>query len=274
MSIYEELNCAGNKKQTLLATIILFYVFENYYNSSNVDSEEGRQGLTIDYRGELFNQNDKTIDKLIENKELQSEVQAFFNKIKESSVNFNPIITDSQSDIAVNSGGLYLDVEVGKKMATEPYLENRRDIETHLQNTKVKQLEAEVKHLEAQTQAGIFFPPPQNTPVQISPTANNKAAATFSSFPQDTTSTTSANRESSGNNKKDQSNSSSSKSAGDSADEEEADRKGITTDKSDDKLESDNKSSHQIASVPSKPPQKPKKKSWLARLWQKITGSS
>ena len=273
-SIYEELNCAGNKKQTLLATIILFYVFENYYNSSNVDSEEGRQGLTIDYRGELFNQNDKTIDKLIENKELQSEVQAFFNKIKESSVNFNPIITDSQSDIAVNSGGLYLDVEVGKKMATEPYLENRRDIETHLQNTKVKQLEAEVKHLEAQTQAGIFFPPPQNTPVQISPTANNKAAATFSSFPQDTTSTTSANRESSGNNKKDQSNSSSSKSAGDSADEEEADRKGITTDKSDDKLESDNKSSHQIASVPSKPPQKPKKKSWLARLWQKITGSS
>ena len=27
-SIYEELNCAGNKKQTLLATIILFYVFD------------------------------------------------------------------------------------------------------------------------------------------------------------------------------------------------------------------------------------------------------
>ena len=77
--------------------------------------------------------------------------------------------------------------------------------------------------------------------------------------------------------KKDQSNSSSSKSAGDSADEEEADRKGIPTPISLMIiwcLESDNKSSHQIASVPSKPPQKPKKKSWLARLWQKITGSS
>ena len=198
-SIYEELNCAGNKKQTLLATIILFYVFENYYNSSNVDSEEGRQGLTIDYRGELFNQNDKTIDKLIENKELQSEVQAFFNKIKESSVSFNPIITDSQSDIAVNSGGLYLDVEVGKMMATEPYLENRRDIETHLQNTKVKQLEAEVKHLEAQTQAGIFFPPPQSTPIKTVPVNVNVGDSTgdkensgspFSSFPQDTSSST------------------------------------------------------------------------------------
>ena len=198
-SIYEELNCAGNKKQTLLATIILFYVFENYYNSSNVDSEGGRQGLTIDYRGELFNQNDKTIDELVRTKKLQSEVQAFFEKLKESSVNFNPIITDSQSDIGVNSGGLYLDVEVGKKMATEPYLENRRDIETHLQNTKVKQLEAEVKHLEAQTQAGIFFPPPQSTPIKTVPVNVNvgdsagdkeNSGSPFSSFPQDTSSST------------------------------------------------------------------------------------
>ena len=70
---------------------------------------------------------------------------------------------------------------------------------SHLQNTKVKQLEAEVKHLEAQTQAGIFFPPPQSTPIKTVPVNVNvgdsagdkeNSGSPFSSFPQDTSSST------------------------------------------------------------------------------------
>ena len=128
----------------------------------------------------------------------------FYKDLKEqdSLFDFKTIQIDGQEidePVAVNSGGLYLDVEVGKKMATEPYLENRRDIETHLQNTKVKQLEAEVKHLEAQTQAGIFFPPPQSTPIKTVPVNVNvgdsagdkeNSGSPFSSFPQDTSSST------------------------------------------------------------------------------------
>ena len=114
------------------------------------------------------NKNGDIIDRLRE------RIRIFYKALKEqdSLFDFKTIQIDGQEIdevVAVNSGGLYLDVEVGKKMATEPYLENRRDIETHLQNTKVKQLEAEVKHLEAQTQAGIFFPPPQSTPIKTVP---------------------------------------------------------------------------------------------------------
>ena len=131
---------------------------------------------------------------------LKKRIKSFYEDLKESDLifDFHPIQINKQ-EVAVNSGGLYLDVEVGKKMATEPYLENRRDIETHLQNTKVKQLEAEVKHLEAQTQAGIFFPPPQSTPIKTVPVNVNvgdsagekeNSGSPFSSFPQDTSSST------------------------------------------------------------------------------------
>ncbi len=51
---------------------------------------------------------------------------------------------------SVNAGAYYLDSEVGKRPATEKYLEERREIETR---KKV----AEVEHLEAQTQKGIFY---------------------------------------------------------------------------------------------------------------------
>ena len=142
------------------------------------------------------NKNGDIIDRLRE------RIRIFYKALKEqdSLFDFKTIQIDGQEIdevVAVNSGGLYLDVEVGKKMATEPYLENRRDIETHLQNTKVKQLEAEVKHLEAQTQAGIFFPPPQSTPIKTVPVNVNvgdsagdkeNSGSPFSSFPQDTSS--------------------------------------------------------------------------------------
>ena len=189
----------------------MHYIKEYYPNSISNNSYKADSYADISYKNikelmaELIeeeeakgkvNKNGDIIDRLRE------RIRIFYKALKEqdSLFDFKTIQIDGQEIdevVAVNSGGLYLDVEVGKKMATEPYLENRRDIETHLQNTKVKQLEAEVKHLEAQTQAGIFFPPPQSTPIKTVPVNVNvgdsagdkeNSGSPFSSFPQDTSS--------------------------------------------------------------------------------------
>ena len=166
--IFEEIGGATSNQNLLICGLIMNYIKEYY--QSPIPDNDSEAGLfpNISYKNikeviaDLIEElkKDKNI-KIIE--ELKARMAGFYKDLKEqdSLFEFNPIKTNEPEVVAVNSGGLYLDVEVGKKMATEPYLENRRDIETHLQNTKVKQLEAEVKHLEAQTQAGIFFPPPQ-----------------------------------------------------------------------------------------------------------------
>ncbi len=50
----------------------------------------------------------------------------------------------------VNIGAYFMDSEVGYNPSTEPYLEERRDIETDLKR-------AELAHLKAQTEAGVFI---------------------------------------------------------------------------------------------------------------------
>ena len=204
--IFEEIGGATSNQNLLICGLIMNYIKEYY--QSPIPDNDSEAGLfpNISYKNikeviaDLIEElkKDKNI-KIIE--ELKARMAGFYKDLKEqdSLFEFNPIKTNEPEVVAVNSGGLYLDVEVGKKMATEPYLENRRDIETHLQNTKVKQLEAEVKHLEAQTQAGIFFPPPQSTPIKTVPVNVNvgdsagdkeNSGSPFSSFPQDTSSST------------------------------------------------------------------------------------
>ncbi len=90
-----------------------------------------------------------------------NKLHSLLSKIKRTSLDFQPIEvkppTGEYNTYTVNSGGLYMDTELGKKMATEPYLEARRDIETDLKR-------AEVEHLNAKTKAGVFYPPPNITP--------------------------------------------------------------------------------------------------------------
>ena len=213
--IFEEIGGDTNDQSVLICGFIMNYIKEYYPNSISNNRDKADSYADISYKNikELMaklieeeaeeakgkvNKNGDIIDRLRES------IRIFYKALKEqdSLFDFKTIQIDGQEidePVAINSGGLYLDVEVGKKMATEPYLENRRDIETHLQNTKVKQLEAEVKHLEAQTQAGIFFPPPQSTPIKTVPVNVNvgdsagdkeNSGSPFSSFPQDTSSST------------------------------------------------------------------------------------
>ncbi len=140
------------------------YAIENYFNKNS------KEGLMS---GALGSENNSLINSLIEllkndqssNPNMIAQYAQILSKVKEQftehPLEFKEMVSHSDDQtpnkFTVNSGALYMDTELGKQMATEPYLETRRDIETDLKN-------AEVEHLRAKTNAGAFYTPPATAP--------------------------------------------------------------------------------------------------------------
>lgn len=91
--------------------------------------------------------------------------------LKSRTFRFSAVDLLEPQEEAVNTGSYYLDAEVGVRPATERYLEERREIETHRQR-------AEVEHLREQTASRVFFPelPESVTQIGTLPTSGNGKA--------------------------------------------------------------------------------------------------
>lgn len=82
--------------------------------------------------------------------ELEVKLKHALNDLKRMSFSFNEIEVQKETTVSVNAGSYHLESQVGFIPSTEKYLEDRRNIEKDKKT-------AEVDHLKAQTEAGIFF---------------------------------------------------------------------------------------------------------------------
>ncbi len=150
-------------------------------NAANQDvGNQGAANQGVDIQ-DAENQNTDNQDaekpKIYSKEERQQYFEEINNSLQSTPLEFMPIVDKEELSYTVNSGGLYMDTELGKQMATEPYLEDRRDIETSLKR-------AEVEHLNAKTKAGVFYPSPNITPAaggflsKLWPSSKGKQIAT------------------------------------------------------------------------------------------------
>ncbi len=191
-NIYNELG--GDDFAFILSLIVYKYAFENYFYPTNPDKELGAdpvKGLRCDGGNKELEEDIKKIKQGFlpasldapdaENQEIYSKLKQDFevinNSLQSTPLEFMPIVNKEELNYTVNSGGIYMDAELGKQMVTEPYLEDRRDIETSLKR-------AEVEHLNAKTKAGVFYPSPNITPAaggllsKLWPSSKGKQIAT------------------------------------------------------------------------------------------------
>ncbi len=101
---------------------------------NNLYSEEINEQFTVEYLAKLT-------------KKLSSALTI----LKSIPFKFNTTSLLDFETVTVNSGSYYLEADVGRKSATEQYLEDRRDIEIDMQ-------QAVVDHQKKQTEEKIFFP--------------------------------------------------------------------------------------------------------------------
>ena len=152
-NIYKELG--GGENAAIISLLAYTYAFDNYFHSIGADSDDRGGLLASNHRSQL--ENIKTeIDEIVTAKfgdptMAVKKINMMLHALPFEFASMSNATKEGELVAAVNSGGFYMDTELGKHMATEPYLEKRRDIETNLK-------QAEVEHLKAQTKAGVFYP--------------------------------------------------------------------------------------------------------------------